>query len=141
MEQENQLQEVIAYSRDMKDSALAHLVICANLDVAVDVTLIIGGQVVAGQLVSGKKYAETMAGNLRTTNHSDEIKEEMASFFDNMAHEYRSEEGHSIPLNYLHIRNPSYMKGDGGWVSVQGSIVRIPIEKVCGFSFGKDSRL
>ncbi|CAM6926206.1 Gas vesicle protein [Enterobacter asburiae] len=141
MEQEEKLQEVISYPQNMKDSALSHLVLCANLNAAVDVTLIIGGQVVAGQLVSGKEYAETMAGNLRSANASEDLKDAMASFFDSLAQEYRNEEGHSIPLNFLHIRNPAYLRGDGGWTNVQGTIVRIPIEKVSGFSLGKDSQL
>jgi len=141
MDKEEKLQEVIAHPQNLKDSALAHLVLCANLNAGVDVTVIVSGQVVAGQLVSGKEYAETIAGNLRSANASPELKDAMASFFDKLAHEYRSEDGHTIPLNFLHIKDPSYMKGDGGWTSVHGAIVRIPIEKVGGFSLGKDSQL
>lgn len=141
MGKEEKLQEVIAHPQNLKDSALSHLVLLANVGLGVDVTIIIDGQIVAGELVSGKEYSETVATNLRKSNVSDELKDVMASFFDDLAKEYRSEEGHSIPLNFLHIRDPSYMKGDGGWTTVQGTIVRIPIEKVSGFSMGKDSKL
>jgi hypothetical protein len=141
MDKEEKLQEVIAHPQNLKDSALAHLVLLANVGLGVDVTIIVGGQIVAGQLVSGKDYAETIATNLRKSNVSDELKDAMASFFDDLANEYVSQEGRSIPLNFLHIRNPSYMKGDGGWTTVQGTIVRIAIEKVSGFSMGKDSKL
>ncbi|RFS80630.1 hypothetical protein D0U00_04375 [Leclercia adecarboxylata] len=141
MDKEEKLQEVIAHPQNLKDSALVHLVLCANLDAAVDVTVIVSGQVVAGKLVSGKEYAETVAGNLRSANASPELKDAIASFFDTLAHEYRSEDGHIIPLNFLHIKNPSYMKGDGAWTTVNGTIIRIPIEKVGGFSLGKDSNL
>ncbi|MCE1957052.1 hypothetical protein LWT02_09410 [Enterobacter bugandensis] len=141
MDNEEKLQEVIAHPQNLKDSALSHLVLLANVGVGVDVTIIVGGQIVAGQLVSGKDYAETIATNLRKADVSDELKDAMASFFDDLANEYVSQEGRTIPLNFLHIRNPSYMKGDGGWTTVQGTIVRIPIEKVSGFSMGKDSQL
>ncbi|HFK5734498.1 TPA: hypothetical protein ACG0DS_002041 [Enterobacter sichuanensis] len=141
MEQEDKLQEVISYPQNLKDSALSHLVLCANLNAGVDVTVIISGQVVAGQLVSGREYAETQANGFRTANGEETIKEVMASFFDSLANEYRNEEGHQIPLNFLHIKNPSYMQGNGAWTTVNGTILRIPIEKVGGFSIGKVSKL
>jgi len=141
MEQEDKIQEVISYTRNVKDSALVHLALCANLNAGLDITIIISGQVVAGQLISGKEYAETQAKSLRAANPEGTTGDVVASFYDALANEYRNEEGHEIPLNYLHIKTPSYMQGNGSWTTVNGTILRVPIEKVGGFSLGKDSRI
>ncbi|WP_241624550.1 hypothetical protein [Rosenbergiella epipactidis] len=121
----------------IQDDALVHLVFCANYGVGVGVTLIVGGQVIAGDLVSGQQYAEQAANNFRAAKAEEQVKDSLAKFFDNLAEDYRPDEATEIPLNYLHIKDPSYLSGDGHWVKFNGSIMRIFISNVDGFSQGK----
>lgn len=132
---ENDLSEVI--SRGIRDSSLMHLVHCANYGVGVDVTVVTGGQVIAGELVSGKEYAEKTASNYRSADAEDGIKESLAKFFDNLALDYQTDEDNQIPLNFLHIKNPAYMRGDGRWATITDSILRVAIDKVEAFAPGK----
>jgi len=120
-----------------QDSALSHLVSCANLGAGMVVTLVVGGQVVAGELVSGKEYALSTAQAIRSVAGDENIKNPIATFFDQLAEDYRVDDQHEIPLNYLHIKDPSWMTGNGGWTSVKGTILRVHIAKVSGFSLGK----
>ena len=114
-----------------------HLVLCANCGVGVDVTIVTGGQVIAGQLVSGKEYAEKTASIFRSADAEDNIKELLAKFFDDLANDYRTGGDNQIPLNFLHIKNPAYMKGDGRWFTITDTILRVAIGKIEAFSPGK----
>lgn len=137
MENEREVPETAVPAISTQDSALSHLVSCANLGVGMVVTLVVGGQVVAGELVSGEEYARYTAKSIRSIEADGELKNSIALFFDGLANDYRVEEGHNIPLNYLHIKDPSWMTGNGGWTSVKGTILRVHIAKVSGFSLGK----
>ncbi|MEQ4452388.1 hypothetical protein ACFX4S_01620 [Kosakonia sp. YIM B13605] len=138
MENEREVSDTAAPTVSTQDSALSHLVSCANLGAGMVVTLVVGGQVVAGELVSGQEYALYTAKSIRAIQGDDaSLKNSIALFFDDLANDYRVEEGHDIPLNYLHIKDPSWMTGTGGWTSVKGTILRVHIAKVSGFSLGK----
>lgn len=137
MENEDKYQDVIVHG--MQDSALLHLVLCANLDVGIDVTILSEGQLVAGNLISGKRYAEETAAKLRAANADEGVKNVLAGFFDKLSDEYKHGENNTIPLNFLHIKDPSYMNGNGSWTTIHGAIVRIAIDKVTGFSLGSPS--
>ncbi|WON78434.1 hypothetical protein [Serratia sp. UGAL515B_01] len=135
MENEEKLQEVLAHT--IRDNSLVYLVKCANLGVGVGVTLIVEGQLISGNLVSGEIYAKDSAQKLRNVNVDESIKNTMASFFDSLAADYQPTEGHLAPLNFLHLQNPAYLRGDGGWTTNPGSILRVNIAKVSGFHLGK----
>ena len=138
MEKEVSSQEIThVVDHGIQDESLAHLVFCANYGIEVGVTLIVGGQVIAGDLVSGQQYAEQAANSFRAANADEKVKDTLAKFFDNLAEDYRPYEATEIPLNYLHIKDPSYLRGNGNWVKFNGSIMRIFISKVDGFSQGK----
>jgi hypothetical protein len=132
---EKELSEVVSHG--IVDASIMHLVLCANFGVSVEVTIVTGGQVIAGELVSGKVYAEKTAANYRNANAAEEYKELLAKFFDDLALDYSAEDGNKIPLNYLHIKNPAYLKGDGNWLTINDAILRVAISKVDGFSPGK----
>ncbi|WP_342320758.1 hypothetical protein AAEY27_11965 [Kosakonia sp. BYX6] len=137
MESEREASEAITPTISTQDSALSHLVSCANLGAGMVVTLVVGGQVVAGELVSGQEYALSTAKSIRSIAGNESITDPIARFFDDLAQDYRVEDEHEIPLNYLHIKDPSWMTGNGGWTSVKGTILRVHIAKVSGFSLGK----
>lgn len=137
MENEKEIQEVLAFT--MKDNALVHLVICANAGVGTPVTLLVDGQVVNGDLVSGEVYSKDMAQKIRGTTVDEGLKDTMASFFDSLSKDYSVTDDSLMPLNFLHLKNPSYMRGDGDWVTHNDTILRVSIEKVSGFNLGKFS--
>ena len=132
---EKEMSEVLSHG--LVDASILHLALCANYGVGVDVTIVTGGQVIAGELVSGKIFAETTAANYRNANAAEEYRELLAKFFDDLALDYNTENGNKIPLNYIHIKNPAYLKGDGSWFTITDSIIRVDISKIDGFSPGK----
>lgn len=134
-QEEKEIQEVVSHG--IVDASIIHLVNCANFGLGVDVTIVTGGQVIAGELVSGKFYAETTAEKFRNANADEEYREVLAEFFDELANDYRGEDGHQIPINYLHIKNPAYLKGDGNWLTIHESVLRVAISKIDGFSPGR----
>lgn len=137
MENQREVPRAVTPTISTQDSALSHLVSCANFGAGMVVTLVVGGQVVAGELVSGQEYALFTAKTIRNVAGDAALKDTIAHFFDDLANDYRVEEGREIPLNYLHIKDPSWLIGNGGWSSVKGTILRIHIAKVSGFSLGK----
>ncbi|HBX3400961.1 TPA: hypothetical protein NO705_000878 [Klebsiella pneumoniae] len=137
MEDEKAITEVLAHSIGPKDAALCHLALCANYGVGTEVTIVVGGQLITGELVSGKEYAETTANAFRNANCDDSLKESLAGFFEELANDYSQEEGNTIPLNYVHLKDPAYLRGDGVWLTIKGAILRVHLEKVLGFTLGR----
>lgn len=138
MEDSNEPQVVI--SQTQKDNALCRLVYIANAGAGIGITLMVEGQVVYGDLMSGKDYCQAMHDCLTSANGPVEINELMANGFKEMGEEYYSTEHlNEIPLNYLHLRNVAYLKGDGGLLIVNGSPLRVAIEKVSAFAVGRPS--
>lgn len=121
----------------IKDHSLMHLALCANWGLDSAVTIMIGGQVVAGILVSGQEYAEHTAKEFRDANSSEEVGNALANFYDELANDYRKEDGHEMPLNFIHIKDPAYLTGDGNWYTIRNSYLRVAIDKVAAFSNGK----
>ncbi len=78
------------------------------------VTLVVDGQVVAGELVSGQEYALFTAKAIRSVPGDESVTNSIARFFDDLAEDYRVDDDHVIPLNYLHIKDPSWMTGKCG---------------------------
>ncbi|WP_010246545.1 hypothetical protein [Pantoea agglomerans] len=77
---------------------------------------------------------------LISANGPKEVNELIAIGFKEMGEEYYSTEHlNEIPLNYLHLKNIAYLKGDGGTLIVNGSPLRVAIEKVSGFAVGRPS--
>lgn len=138
MEDYNDPQVVI--SQTQKDNALCRLVYIANAGAGIGITLLVEGQVVYGDLMSGKDYCQEMYESLISANGPKEVNELMANGFKEMGEEYYSTENlNGIPLNYLHLKNVAYLKGDGGMLIVNGSPLRVAIEKVSGFAVGRPS--
>jgi len=138
MESSNEPQVVI--SQTQKDNALSRLVYIANAGAGIGITLLVEGQVVYGDLMSGKDYCREMYECLISANGPKEVNELIAIGFKEMGEEYYSTEHlNEIPLNYLHLKNIAYLKGDGGTLIVNGSPLRVAIEKVSGFAVGRPS--
>lgn len=125
-------------SHRMKDEALLHLVSCANIGAGVGITLLVNGQVVYGDLISGKQYCEQMYKKISSANGDPSLAEAIASYFKNLGEDaYTKEDNVDVPLNYLHLDKIAYLKGDGNQVNINGTMLRVRIEDVNGFSLGR----
>lgn len=132
-----ELQEVIAYQT--RDESLLGIVKIANLGAGIGITLLVEGQVVFGDLVSGKEYFEKISEKIKGADGSAEIADSISSMFLNFGESYYDQPINDIPQNYLHIKNYAFLKGDGYPVNFQDAYMRIAIEKISGFAIGRTS--
>lgn len=125
----------------IKDSALEHLVSVANFGRSFSVSLIVDGQVVFGDLISGKAYCEKMYEVFASAKGDKGVNEAIGSFFKVLGERaYEQKNPADIPLNYLHLDNYALMRADGGTVDVQGALLRVAIDRVSAFSLGRPSK-
>ena len=111
----------------MKDVMLISLAVMAEHDPPIeqDVTLLVGGFLVSGFVVSYEKFAQ----HHQTSAGIDSAKRIILA--ENAAPEDKT-------YNFLHLRDAKYyLPGVQPIPGNTGVFVRIPIESVNGFSFGK----
>ena len=138
MEEHEQLQEVIAHVSPKRDLALGNLVLAANMGASFSITLIVDGQLVFGDLISGEDYCDEMYKSFSNSNGDKTLGEAVGGFFMNIKRDfYTNEKKADAPLNFIHLKNVSYMKGDGGLISMPGAILRVCVDKVSAFSVGR----
>jgi len=111
----------------MKDVMLISLVAAAEAEPPLehDITLLVGGFLVSGFVVSYDKYVQ----HHQTTSGIDlAIKEFVAE--DSKPNEKT--------INYIHLRDAKYyIPGANPIPGNMGVFVRIPLDVIQGFSFGK----
>ncbi len=129
------------YAHLIKDSALVHLVSVANAGASYSISVIVDGQVIYGDLISGKAYCERMYESFLSANGDKGLSEAIGSFFKFLGEDaYTKDDYSEIPVNYLHLENYALMRSDGGMVDVQGSLLRVAIDRVSAFSLGRPSK-
>jgi hypothetical protein len=115
----------------MNDTLLLVVINLAEADVPVetDVTLVAGGFLISGSVVSAKKYFThnaivTMAGMI------EQIKTEAARQENNQAE--------PIKRNFIHLKDARYYTpGQNPIPSNTGVFCRISLDAISGFSFGR----
>jgi hypothetical protein len=113
----------------MKDPILIALIVLAESEDLVehDVTLLVGGFLVSGFVIGYEKYLQ----HHHTTVGFGKIMEEFDA-------ENPEPEPKEKTYNFIHLRNAKYYIP--GAIPIPGNVdiyVRIPLEAVQGFSFGK----
>lgn len=117
----------------MKDPLLVSLIILAESDppkeldapMEIDITLIVGGFLVSGYVISTKKYMQHHSTTAAISKAVEMCKDE------NLKTEEKS-------YDYIHLRDAKYyVPGSNPIPGNMGVFVRIPLESVQGFSFGK----
>jgi hypothetical protein len=94
-----------------------------------DVTLLVGGILVSGFVVSKKKYMEHHPIVARIQKVCDEHKDEMPKADD--------EQSEDLSPDFIHLRDARCFTPSGGPVPTnQGVFWRISLESVQGFHFG-----
>lgn len=122
----------------VKDQALCTLVKAANAGAEFGVTLVFDGQVVSGDLISGKAYCEAMNEYFLSSSGSKEVLGFLAGYFQEMGeNSYTKDDLGDIPLNYLHLKNSAFLKGDGSFLATSGAFFRVAIDRVTAFTPGR----
>lgn len=110
----------------MKDVILVSLIVLAEAgnETEHDVTLIVGGFLVSGYVISYKKYLEHHGTTKSIGLSLDKIIESEPSPPEKT-------------YNFIHLRDAKYfVPGNQPIPANMGIFVRIPLESVHGFSFG-----
>lgn len=115
----------------MNDSLLLVVINLAEAEVPVetDVTLVVGGFLISGSVVSAKKYfmhnaVSAMAGMM------EQVKTEAARRENNRAE--------TIKRSYIHLKDARYYTpGQNPIPSNTGVFCRISLDAIAGFSFGR----
>lgn len=111
----------------MKDVMLVSLIALAEAETPIehDVTLLVGGFLVSGSVMSFKKYLE----HHQTTSGIGAAMEEIDT---------ANPEPPKKTYNFIHLRDAKYyLPGANPIPGNMSLIVRISLESVHGFSFGK----
>lgn len=129
------------YAYLIKDSALVHLVSVANAGASFSISIVVDGKVIYGDLISGKAYCERMYESFLSASGDKGLSEAVGSYFKILGEDVYTKDNYSdIPVNFLHLDNYAFMRGDGGTVDVNGSLLRVAIERVSAFSLGRPSK-
>ena len=114
----------------MKDVILISLIALAESDKQIeqDVTLLVGGFLVSGFVISYKTYSE----HNPITSNIEKVIEELKE-----TKPIESQQDKHSP-NFIHLRDAKYYHTTGNPIPGNtGVYIRIPLSSVHGFSFGK----
>lgn len=119
------------------DWYLQKLVSLANENgLEIGITLIIGGSIVSGTIVSGKKYFETFAAEFSAAWPGDD-KESIRESFASFASIYESADDKELqPPQYIHLTNARFHAAEGNLPTNGGVLWRGKINAVSGFNLG-----
>jgi hypothetical protein len=113
----------------MKDELLLVLISLAEVEepIETDVTLLVGGFLVSGFIVSAKKYMEHHVVTKRISRLREQIRSTTPA----------AEDGEDTPLNFIHLRDAKFYTPGGPPIPQNKSIFwRGCLESVHGFSLG-----
>ena len=123
-----------------RDHFLQTLVILANNDdIEMGVTLTVGGFLISGMLISGKKYYEKIKTLLSENIDDDSALEYIQSIIDLPMAVYKDDDDDDRPINivFIHLRNAQFFGSDGSHIpQPDGALWRGRISEVSGFFLG-----
>lgn len=126
------------------DSTLAGIVRLANIGIEQDVTLFVGGIMVTGLVVSGRRYFEGAAAALDKANVAgtggEQLRDDMKSAYLDKANVYvkpgEIPEGHREPTPaYIHLYNAKWLVG-GQFTTQRGLYWRGRLTRIDAFVMG-----
>jgi hypothetical protein len=133
--------EVDGFSIDWYLQSLVSIVNSASTEgteIEISLTLVVGGSLVSGMLISGKKYFDIFADEFSAAwpGEKSSIRESFAS--NGKIYEKDDEsEGKSKPLpQFIHMRNARVYNGGSPFPQKQGVLWRGKINAVSGFNLG-----
>ena len=127
------------------DWLLARLVNFAELDLSISVTLTVGGLIISGNVISGRKYFEAVASKMKSANLTGDtdpsIPENLEKLFLSFREVYPkpSSEGPPIKPAFIHLGDARVVMGGGQVVGGGDLFWRIKLASVDSCSFGSFS--
>lgn len=131
----------LALDGNSVDWFLQNLVNIVNTsDLEFGITLVVGGSVVSGRLVGGKKYFETFASEFSAA-WNDESKESIYKAFAQHGDRYEQKEGEEgkdiPPPQFIHLIDSRCFYPGNQLPNNRGVLWRGKINAVSGFSLGQ----
>jgi hypothetical protein len=127
-------QDIHGHSVDWFLQQLVCLTNGAGLEMGI--TLVLGGSVVSGTLISGKKYFDSFASNFSSMLPNGSKKEEMRQLLASHGNLYDDEGEHLQLPQYIHLSNARVYSPNGGNIPTNGMLWRGKINAVSGFNLG-----
>lgn len=107
-----------------------------NAHLEIGITLLIGGGVVSGTLIGGKKYFELFGTDFSSVLSGD-TKEEVRAAFASKGALYDTDESQEAPSpQYVHLMNAKIFSPTGTIPTHGGTLWRGKINSVAGFNLG-----
>lgn len=130
----------VAASKDAheRDWFLQQLVSLANAGTGVSVTLIVGGSMVCGTLLSGKQYFEEFgkllaSATVESAKFPSDLQKQIESTYAGLGVNAYADERPSLSLAFIHLKAASIWHGE--FHSPQ-SLWRVRLSEVGGFALG-----
>ncbi|WJM80442.1 hypothetical protein [Pectobacterium brasiliense] len=125
------------YADPVPDYILQDFVSWANLGLRISLTISIKGNIYSGMLISGAQWCEKNIDDIENTNASDELKNTIKAYYNNLKEERYSspEKANSGNIGFLHIDNVRIISGNRP--SEFETRWRFKIGEIDGFSLGK----
>lgn len=123
------------------DFMLEQIVISANFGQEFPVTLLTGGMLVSGRVVSGRKFVQHMLSDLVSTVSNDEVRSQLNEAFSEHLENY-PESGEPVEgkvITYIHLSDAKFFNPAGTKpipTGGTGVFWRGKIAAVDGFNFG-----
>jgi hypothetical protein len=127
----------------LEDWFLQNLVDFANkYNMAIGITLNVGGFLISGLLISGKEYFQGFASDFASGVKEKELAETVKELFSKYGDIYKEQEGIEIPLPiYIHLKEARFFNTAGGPIPGNRAVWwRGRISQVQGFILGNLSK-
>jgi hypothetical protein len=130
-------QEIHGQSVDWYLQKIVSLANDVGVGLEMGITLVLGGSVISGILISGKKYFDTFASDLSAA-WPGANKEEIRKSFASLGAIYDQGDGQEElpPPQYIHLSNARIYSPSGSLPTKGGVLWRGKINAVSGFSLG-----
>lgn len=118
-----------------EDYLLQDFVLLAEQGVEIGISLLLGGTMVSGVIVSGKRYFEAMRENMVSAS-PDELKSVFQTYFDDYSALYTKPVEDRKPATFIHMRDVRYWTAGGRATDTSGVWWRGRIDQIAGFHVG-----
>ncbi|WP_136604651.1 gas vesicle accessory protein GvpU [Paenibacillus dokdonensis] len=113
-----------------KDFTLGNLSRMANAGLIIGITLTVGGNIVSGNMISGKEYMESIADTLENINEQGDT---LATLYRSYSSNIYDGSDESERVEFVHLKDAIIFQGT---VRHQVGLWRGRINAVDGYSFG-----
>lgn len=122
------------------DHFLQSLVSLANTGIEMDITLTVGGFLVSGVLVSGKRFFdEKLAGSTIGGNVDESLADTFRNYFRSFGKIYDEAQTEDLPLpSFIHLRDARFFHNSGTPIPSNGGVWwRGRISQIQGFHLAR----